>query len=259
MTDELIIMKLGGSLITNKKSETPECHHDIMRKIAHIISNSDKKIIIVHGAGSYAHPIVKKYNIDKGLDGTNDQNKAINKARKQLIDLNEILCKEIKNTGVECESVIPSQTMLIDVNNELKDFPKNNFDDILSKGKIAITFGDIVNTKDNNVRVLSGDTLLLKLAQLYKPKRTFFIMDYPGVVKGKLDSDNIEIYEEINSKFVKNISILNEENRPDVTGGLLNKIECALEISKISECWISGFDNLKDCLENSPKGTKVII
>jgi isopentenyl phosphate kinase len=84
-------------------------------------------------------------------------------------------------------------------------------------------------------------------------------MDYPGVVKGKLDSDNIEIYEEINSKFVKNISILNEENRPDVTGGLLNKIECALEISKICECWISGFDNLKDCLENKPKGTKVIV
>jgi len=259
MTDELIIMKLGGSLITNKKSETPECHHNIMRKVAHIVSSSDKKIIIVHGAGSYAHPIVKKYNIDKGLNGTNEQNNAIIKARRQLIDLNEILCKEIENNGVECESVIPSQTMLIDVNNELKDFPKNEFDNILAKGKIAITFGDIVNTKDNNVRVLSGDTLLLKLAQLYKPERTFFIMDYPGVVKGRLDSDNVEIYEEINSNFVTNISILNEENRPDVTGGLLNKIKCALEISKTCECWISGLDNLKDCLENKPKGTKVII
>ena len=259
MTDELILMKLGGSLITNKKSETPECHYKVMREIANIISKSDKRIIIVHGAGSYAHPIVKKYNINKGIDGTKEQKNAIIKARKQLINLNEILCKEIRKKGVECNSVIPSQTMFLDLNNELKDFPKDKFDAILSEGKIAITFGDVVNTKDKSVRILSGDTLLLKLAQLYKPKRTFFIMDYPGVVKGRLDTDDIEIYKEINSDFVTSVSILDEENRPDVTGGLLNKIKCALEISKTCECWISGLDKLEDCIDGMPKGTKVII
>jgi len=259
MTDDLIIMKLGGSLITNKKSEKPECHKNIMRKIANIISKSDKRIILVHGAGSYGHPIVKKYNIDSGIDGTEKQKKAINKARKQLRDLNEILCNEIKETGMDCESVIPSETMLINENGELLKFPKEKFDDILSKGKLAITFGDIVNNKSESVGVLSGDTLLLKLAQEYTPRRTFFIMDYPGIVKGKLDSDNIKIYEEIDSNFVNNISITDQKNRPDVTGGLINKIRCALEISKTSECWISGLKNLEDCVKGVPKGTKVIL
>ena len=259
MADELILMKLGGSLITNKRSDVPKCHENIMRKIANIISKSDKKIIIVHGAGSYGHPIVKKYNINNGLDGTEKQREAITKARKQLIHLNEILCKEIRKTGTKCESVIPSQSMKINDNNELQAFPKQKFDEILSGGKIAVTFGDIVNTKDKNVGVISGDTLLLKLAQLYKPKRTFFIMDYPGVVKGSLESDEMEIYGKLDSKFVTNISILKEKNRPDVTGGLLNKIKCALEISKTSECWISGLENLEDCIDGMPKGTKVII
>ena len=76
-------------------------------------------------------------------------------------------------------------SMKINHENELIDFPKEKFDEIISIGKIAITFGDIVNTKENNVGILSGDTLLLKLAKLYKPKKTFFVMDYPGVVKGK--------------------------------------------------------------------------
>ena len=259
MTDDLIIMKLGGSLITNKYAEKPECHKNIMRKIAKIISKTDRKIIIVHGAGSYGHPIVKKYNIDKGTDGTENQKKAIRKARKQLRNLNQILCEEIKKTGINYSCVIPSETMVINNHGELQDFPKKKFDEILSKGKIAITFGDIVNTKNQNIGVLSGDTLLLKLTQLYNPKRAFFIMDYPGVVKGSLDSDNIEIHEEIDSEFVTNISILNEENKPDVTGGLLNKIRCALEISKTCECWISGLDNLEDCIEGVPKGTKVSI
>tara|TARA_B100000579_G_scaffold137079_1_gene111201 strand:+ start:7374 stop:8153 length:780 start_codon:yes stop_codon:yes gene_type:complete len=259
MTDELIIMKLGGSLITNKKSEKPECYKNIMRKIANIVSISDKKIIIVHGAGSYGHPIVKKYNIDKGIDGTVNQKEAILKARAQLIELNEIFCKEIKNAGRDCVSVIPSKTMSINNDGKLQDFPKDKFDDILSRGKIAITFGDIVNNKNKNVGVLSGDTLLLKLAQLYKPKRAFFIMDYPGVVKGNLNSNNIEIYDEINSDFISNISIHSEKNRPDVTGGLLNKIRCALEISKNCECWISGLDYLENCVNDVPRGTKVIV
>ena len=93
MTNDIILMKLGGSLLTNKRSQTPICHYSNIERIANIISKSDKKIIIVHGAGSYAHPIVKKYDINNGVDGTESQKKAIIKARKQVRDLNEILCK----------------------------------------------------------------------------------------------------------------------------------------------------------------------
>lgn len=258
MTNDIILMKLGGSLLTNKRSQTPICHYSNIKRIANIISKSDKKIIIVHGAGSYAHPIVKKYNINNGVDGTKTQKKAIIKARKQVRDLNEILCNEISQTGLKCESVVPSQSMKINNNKKIINLPKKAFDKILSKGKIAITFGDIVNIGSENVGILSGDTLLLELAQIYKPKRTFFIMDYPGVVKGKLESKKLKIYDKIDSTFLKDKIILKDEDRPDVTGGLINKIKCALEISKTSECWISGLDYLEDCLKDKPKGTKVI-
>jgi len=252
-------MKLGGSLITNKQSNNPKCHKNIMRKIASILSKSKKKIIIVHGVGSYGHPIVKKYNINKGIDKTKEQEEAIIKARNQIRILNKILCNEMIEKGIECDSIIPSENIELSNNKILEKIPKDKFDQILSKNKIAITFGDIVNTKEGNVSVLSGDTLLLKLAQIYKPKRTYFIMDYPGVVKGNLKSDKIKIYKKITSKFIKNIPITKQENRPDVTGGLLNKIECALEISKISECWISGLDNLEACINGNPIGTMVTI
>ena len=84
-------------------------------------------------------------------------------------------------------------------------------------------------------------------------------MDYPGVVKGDLESERLEIYDEISSAFIKNKSVTKDESRPDVTGGLLNKIKCALEISKTTECWISGLDNLEDCMKGRPKGTRVVI
>ena len=258
MADDLILMKLGGSVITNKKSQTPKCRRENITRIAEIISKSNKKIIIVHGAGSYAHPLAKKYKISNGLDGTDEQLEAIAKAKKQMRELNQILCKSITKVGLDYEIIIPSKSMNMNHKNEIIDFPKEKFDEIISIGKIAITFGDIVNKKENNVGILSGDTLLLRLAEIYKPKRTFFVMDYPGVVKGSLDADVIEIHNKINSEFVNNVSIHSEVDRPDVTGGLLNKIKCALEISNYSECWISGIDNLDDCVNGIPTGTRVI-
>ena len=87
-------------------------------------------------------------------------------------------------------------------------FPsREKFDEILSVGKVAITFGDIVDTKEDDVGILSGDTLLLKLAEVYKPSITFFVMDFPGVVKGNLDAEVIEIYKKISSKFVNKVQV----------------------------------------------------
>ena len=257
MADDLILMKLGGSVITNKKSQTPICREKNITKIAKILSKSSKRIIIVHGAGSYAHPLAKKYRINSGLDGTDEQIEGIKKARKQMRELNQLISKAISKTGLNCESIIPSKTMKMSNENDILDFPKEKFDKILSNRKVAMTFGDIVDTIENDVRILSGDTLLMKLAELYKPKRTFFIMDYPGIVKGRLDAEKHEIHAEINSEFLNNVSVHSESGRPDVTGGLINKIKCALEISLSSDCWISGLDNLDNCVNGIPKGTRV--
>ena len=81
MADDLILMKLGGSVITNKKSQTPKCRRENITRIAEIISKSNKKIIIVHGAGSYAHPLAKKYKI------SNDVNKFCNKYNKRSLKI----------------------------------------------------------------------------------------------------------------------------------------------------------------------------
>ena len=55
-------------MITDKESNTPKIRQDALNQIAEILKNSKKKIIIVHGAGSYGHPIAKKYGIAEGLN-----------------------------------------------------------------------------------------------------------------------------------------------------------------------------------------------
>ena len=67
---ELIIIKLGGSVITDKSREyTPR--EDNIKRFAEEIRESEKvfkgKFIIGHGAGSFAHTPAAKFQTKKGL------------------------------------------------------------------------------------------------------------------------------------------------------------------------------------------------
>ena len=61
----MIILKIGGSILTNKDSKTSEVDSSSLKRIASEIKdsmdNSQKQLIIVHGAGSFGHPPAKKH------------------------------------------------------------------------------------------------------------------------------------------------------------------------------------------------------
>lgn len=82
----MIILKLGGSILTNKNSKKAEVNYTNLNRIANEIKNalinkgmdnfinnnsSDQGLVIIHGAGSYGHPPAKKYEI--GNNFNNDE------------------------------------------------------------------------------------------------------------------------------------------------------------------------------------------
>ena len=56
-------------------------------------------------------------------------------------------------------------------------------------------------------------------------------------------------------KFKQKMKI---NNTTDVTGGLIGKLECALEIAEYSQCWITNLDSLKNILEGKPRGSRIV-
>jgi len=67
----LIILKIGGSVITEKGSvsRAREAEIDrISREIAVFRKDSDSQLILVHGAGSFGHPHAMKYRLSEGFD-----------------------------------------------------------------------------------------------------------------------------------------------------------------------------------------------
>ena len=60
-------MKLGGGLLTDK-SKPFSLREDVIDSAIQQIIESGKKTILIHGGGSFGHPLAKKYSISDGLN-----------------------------------------------------------------------------------------------------------------------------------------------------------------------------------------------
>ena len=259
MPEDIVILKFGGSVITDKKSEIPKVNHKTLDKICNILKDKERNMIIVHGAGSYGHPIAKRYALAEGLDGSQEQKKAINETRKQVHELNQLLCGRLQESGIETKSVIPSQSMRSRGSREIENFPISEFDKPLKEGRIPVTFGDVTEDLIQGINILSGDVIMMELARIYKPRLTVFVMDYPGVMNGKPEDKKSEIIPLVDSETRESIKKYYGEGRiTDVTGGLVGKLECAARIAEHSQCWITNLDHLEDCICGDFHGSRVI-
>jgi isopentenyl phosphate kinase len=258
MAGDIIILKFGGSLITDKKSETPKADHNALGKISNILKDKNRKLIIVHGAGSYGHPIAKKYKIAEGLNDSQEQKEAIEETRNQVYELNQLLCKSLQEAGIRTESVIPSHSMQTKGARKIENFPVDEFERALKKGKVPVTFGDVTEDLVQGINILSGDVIMMELARIYKPSLAVFVMDYPGVMEDP-GSENSKIIPLVNSETRGSIGkYYGKGDLMDVTGGLVGKLECAAEIAKHSQCWITSLDNLDNCLNGDLQGSRVV-
>ena len=83
----MIILKIGGSILTKKDSVESEIDEGNLKRIASeiksSIDNSKKDLVIVHGAGSFGHPPAKKYKIGEPFSKEEYPEKRIGFAKTQ--------------------------------------------------------------------------------------------------------------------------------------------------------------------------------
>jgi len=257
MTKESILLKFGGSVITNKQSMTPSINQSNLDKIGNLINTKKYDLIIVHGAGSFGHPIAKEFKLSEGIIDNKRQENAVQTAREQLQELNNRFCQSL--IKINTETIIPSEFMETKGPKEIIKFPKDAFDRTMNEGKVPVTFGDVTKDVIQGINILSGDVIMKKLAEIYRPRFTIFLMDLPGVLDNAPNDSESEIIPLVNSVKLDTLRNKIDMNNIDVTGGIIGKIESAREISKYSETWITNLDSLERCLKGKPRGTQVVV
>ena len=94
----MILIKLGGSVITDKK-EYRKFNRDIVARLCSEIKDSGEDVIVVHGAGSFGHVIAKKFDLNSGYHDK-EQIAAVAQVCYDVRELNSMIVAELNDAGI---------------------------------------------------------------------------------------------------------------------------------------------------------------
>jgi len=238
---QIQIIKLGGSSITNKSKE-----YSVNEEILHqAISEIDTTIqkIIIHGGGSFGHPVAKKYELDKGRQQLDNEVflSAIALTRIKMQELHQSVIQKAAEFSMYPFSLPMSALSYLDRNGKFQFYSKS-LQNILSLGMTPVLYGDIVFSEESGSAILSGDEIINLIIQklkspAYEIEQIIFGSDVDGVYEKdpKLYPNAIK-FREVSIEKLKNVIQSAKESRNiDVTGGMQGKMK---SIQKILESGI---------------------
>lgn len=243
---DLIIVKMGGSVVTVK--ESPLTANSLaIESISKILKELRKKlkIIVVHGGGSFGHYWSVKYDMHTKPFPYSDEGVSV--VHESMIHLNHIIIEKFIQNGLKPYTLQPSTF----VNRGMPDADRieSILDITADNDIIPVTFGDVIHTTENNFSILSGDTIMSFLATTLHPKYCMFLTNVDGlfgdITKGDLipevqldNLDKLKIINDVQS------SLENSKNSSfDVTGGMKRKVTESIPIIKSGTTvhFINGF------------------
>jgi isopentenyl phosphate kinase len=222
---QLLLLKLGGSVITDK-SQPYTAKTDHIHALAKVLKQSTTPLIISHGSGSFGHTSAAKYG---GMHGYNSKI-GIATVANDAMTINSIVTSILIKEGLPAISLRP-MSFLTSKNGKLAETFFSPLQLLLQQGLTPVVYGDVVMDQTWKTTIFSGETTLnhvaLYLKRQYAPQ-VIELCDVPGV----LDAEN-NVISEITSQTwssVKSLSVKQTEH--DVTGGMLHKVEEALHLAK---------------------------
>lgn len=229
---KLIIIKLGGSIVTFKTSATPRARIPVIKQLAkeiYQIYGQGYKIILVHGAGSFGHPLAKKYNLTRGLINKDSQI-GFALTAQAMTRLNDLIVKIMNNHNIPAVGLSP-RSFITQTNGNFNPFSLSPIQDMLSKNLVPVLHGDPVLDKKLGCSILSGDVIISYLAKKLGAKKIIFLTDVDGIFdddpKTNPKANFIPVVTNENLKQV--LAGLKKGKRDDVTGEMAGKI---LELQK---------------------------
>lgn len=229
--EKLILIKLGGSVITDKSREFTAREENILRLAAEVKEAREKfrgKIIIGHGAGSFAHTPASLYHTKDGLTGK-DSLFGMSVVEDAARQLNAIVIKNFVDQKLPVFPFSPASFLVSDT----KSYSGSYLDPIknaLEIGVIPVIYGDVIIDKKIGCTIFSTEKILSILAQNLSSDyqiRIIYVTDVDGVYNK--DGKTIPVISRKNFDQLR--SSITGAKGMDVTGGMLHKVEESLKLA----------------------------
>lgn len=221
---KLTLLKLGGSVITNKE-QSMTANLKVIEQLAKEIAAADiQRLIIVHGGGSFGHPLAKKYKIKEGYDELS-QLEGFSKTHQAMLELNKLVVDALISRSIPAFSVSPSSCIVTKAG-RIQIFYDSILTRLLNTGFVPVLFGDAVLDNNMGFTIVSGDQLVASMAVRFKTERVVFGVDVNGLFTSDPKSDaTARLMPHVTMGELKTLTRnIGEAKVTDVTGGMLGKI-----------------------------------
>jgi len=224
LSDRPVVLKLGGSVITRKERPlTPNL--PVVKRLAREISKAAvSQLVLIHGGGSFGHPLAKRYSLEKGYRDAS-QLLGFSKTHQAMVALNKMVVDALIQRNIPAVGLQPSSCAVTKSGRIylMEDEPLRR---LLESGFVPVLYGDTVPDMDLDFSILSGDQLVAHLAVSLNASRLIMGIDEDGLYTGdpKVDS-SARLITHTTLRELKNMRQgLEKAKTPDVTGGMLGKI-----------------------------------
>ncbi len=215
----MILVKLGGSVVTNKEKAL-----SVRKRAVDAISKSMRRIkeplVAVHGGGSYGHYWSVRYDMHTrparyGAYG-------VSVVKNSMVELDRVIIDSMVRARLCPYCMPPAAFMRGDraVPDRIREMGE-----IAGSGMIPVTYGDALWYGRKRSYILSGDRIMTHLARVLRPRLAVFAVNVDGVYS---DLGSGSLIREIGGQSVR-VS----EAGMDVTGGMGRKLEEAARISRL--------------------------
>lgn len=261
---ELVFLKLGGSLITDKAAPytvRPDKLSALADEIkAALARDPNLRLVLGHGSGSFGHYAVKEYFPHLEI-----------KTRKDWIGFSEVwyrasllnrhVMDALHQAGISSMAIQPSASV-ISKNGAVEHWDLAPLERALKAGIIPVIYGDMIFDTVKGGTVLSTEALMFYLARQLKPSRILLAgleaavwADFPAR-RQRVQKVTPKTYDSIAGK-------VGGSHGADVTGGMKSKVEEMLRlVEEISQTIVQIFsgeesENLEKVLLGEQLGTLI--
>jgi isopentenyl phosphate kinase len=225
---ELVFLKLGGSLITDKNREsTPR--PEIIRRVAQEVHQAleawpDLRLVLGHGSGSFGHFVGRRYGTRQGIRDESSW-RGYAETGAAAARLNRLVTDTFLAAGVPVLSVQPSASARCH-DGELLSLDIQPIKIALAHGLVPLVYGDVALDEVRGCTIISTEQIFVWLARQLHPQRIILA----GIVDGVFDRDPLQdtaaqlIPEITPATFPTIEQQLAGSHGVDVTGGMLSKV-----------------------------------
>jgi isopentenyl phosphate kinase len=244
-SDELFIVKLGGSVLTRKR-EAERVRPKILARLAtEIGAHRPARLVLLHGAGSFGHPGAHRFHLAQepllGDAARRERLRGSAVVAAEVRRLHLLVLRALVAAGVPAWST-PAGSLARNAEGHLESLDPAPFERALAQGCVPVSFGDVVLDTRWGFSILSADTIARELGSRLGASRVIFVSDVPGVVQN-FGRGRPKIVEDLEGDETDRAS--GAATARDVTGGLRTKVETmrALAGAGVEAALISGLSD----------------